>query len=98
MRAFGVVPQKPVKEFVVEGGVLDTHRQYRLGEINGPGCPETPVARYREGKANTGALVLCRDEVARYCCDPVPRASAFSAMRRPSMPPAPSSAIFMVTS
>ena len=118
MRALGVVLQKPVEEFVIEGleigeqklfvviekrlraiealaarvhfgcsrqgmpfgnpcrlgglgelsrelraiimkGVLDTHRQYRLGEIKGLGCPETPVARYREGEANTGALVLC---------------------------------------
>lgn len=120
MRAFGVVPEQPVKEFVVEGleigeqklfvvieklilqraiealtacvhfgcsrermplgdpgrlggfgelsrelraiimkCVLDTHRQHRLCEIKGLGCPETPVAGYRQGEANTGALVLC---------------------------------------
>ena len=40
--------------------VLDTHRQYRLREIKGLGCPQTPVARYREGEANTGALVTSR--------------------------------------
>ncbi len=49
---------------IIMKGVLDPHRQYRLGESKGLGGPETPVARYRQGEANTGALVLGANEVA----------------------------------
>lgn len=43
---------------VVAERVLDGHRQHGLRQVEGMGRPETSVARYRQGEADPGALVL----------------------------------------